>query len=114
MVWTKDALETLATEDAESAGLNANHFRAVITRESGWDISIQSQYPDSTGPNGKEDSWGISQINLPANPEVSLEMAQNPSFALSFMAEAWKGGQASKWSAWGQLKAEYGDGVWPE
>lgn len=113
-MWTKDALVALATEDAESRGLNANHFRAVINRESGWSTDIQSAYPDSSDPSGHEPSFGIAQINLPANASTTLKMADDPVYALGFMADRWKEGLAGHWTQYRLLEARYGDGAWPE
>lgn len=113
-MWTKDALVELATKDAEAGNLNVNRFLAVINRESGWDYSIQSNYPDPTGPNQKEDSWGLVQVNLPQNASTTRAMAQDPAYALSFMADAWETGLADHWTAYRQLQAKYGEGIWPE
>lgn len=113
MTWSKEALIELATDTAKSRGLNVNHFLAVIAGESGWDAAIQSGYPDPTGPNGQEDSWGVAQINLPANRSVTRAMAQNPLYAVPFMADAWAAGLATHWSQWRLLKAKYGNEEWP-
>ena len=46
----------------------------------------------------KENSWGIAQINLIAHPNVSIEQAQDISFALDFLIENYKQGKApSMW-----------------
>ena len=40
-------------------------------------VPQQSHYPDPSGPNGREDSWGIWQINLPSHPTVTREQAMD-------------------------------------
>lgn len=42
----------------------------------------------------KENSWGIAQINLIAHPNVSKEQATDISFALDFLIENYKQGNA--------------------
>lgn len=37
----------------------------------------------------REDSWGIAQINLYWNPQISKEQALNPEFAIKFMSDNW-------------------------
>lgn len=51
--------------------------------------------------NGKqEESYGLAQINLPSNPNVTLEQAQDPNFAIKFMAKNMSIGKASMWTCW--------------
>lgn len=37
----------------------------------------------------RENSWGVAQINLTYNPQVSKEQALNPRFAIYFMSKHW-------------------------
>lgn len=37
----------------------------------------------------REDSWGISQIWLPAHKQVNKEQALDPEFAVKFMSDNW-------------------------
>ena len=105
-------IKQTATED----GLNYNHFYATLNRESGGfqDVMIQSQYPNPNGPNGKENSWGICQINLDAFPNITRAQAQDPTFCIPWTGEMWKEGNAHLWSSYNELKKEYGDGTWPD
>lgn len=48
----------------------------------------------------REDSWGISQINLYYNPEITLDQTLDPEFSINFMAEQFSKGQARKWSCY--------------
>lgn len=56
-------------------------------------------------PDGsQEKSYGLVQIHLPDHPEITKEQAQNPDFAVSFMASEFSTGHASAWSCWRLLK----------
>jgi len=46
----------------------------------------------------QEQSYGLAQIHLPANPDVTLEQAQDPDFALDFMASHLAKGEMWRWS----------------
>lgn len=48
----------------------------------------------------RENSWGLSQINLTAHPDVTLEQAQDPDFAVRYMAREFAAGNASAWTCW--------------
>lgn len=52
----------------------------------------------------REDSWGLSQINLPAHPGITLSQAQDADFSIRFMAEEFAAGHAWKWTCWRTLK----------
>lgn len=45
----------------------------------------------------QEKSYGICQIHLPDNPDVSYEQAINPEFCVEFMAKEFAKGNQSKW-----------------
>lgn len=96
------AMFALATSTAAKYHLNVEHFVKVINCESGASSTIQSTVPDIAGPNGRENSWGIAQINLdPKNhPEVTMEQALDPTWSLEWMAERWVDGHAHEWTCW--------------
>jgi hypothetical protein len=72
----------------------------VIGCESQFNPTIQSGYYQ----NGvQEQSFGLSQINLPSNPGITLAEADDPSFSIRFMAQKFSEGYASKWSCWRKL-----------
>lgn len=50
--------------------------------------------------NEREYSWGLVQINLHYNPNVSLEQAQDPSFSIDFLAKNLAKGNHSWWSSY--------------
>lgn len=96
----------LAEAAAIKYGLNVEHFKAVIACESHWKTNVQSQYPDPTGPNGKEDSWGLVQIHLPSHREVTRAEAIDPAFAVEWMAKEWAVDRAYEWTCWRTLYAQ--------
>lgn len=48
----------------------------------------------------REQSYGLAQIHLPSNPEVSKEEAQDPEFAIEFMAQKFQDGKAERWTCY--------------
>ena len=50
-----------------------------------WDIKLQSRIINKRG--NREDSWGLSQIHLPSHPDITKKQAQDPDFAINYMAE---------------------------
>jgi len=66
-------------------------------------IECESHFDSTIGGdirNGVPTSWGLSQIHLPAHPEVSKEEATDPEFAIRFMGEAFKNGKQGMWSCY--------------
>lgn len=60
-----------------------------------WNPLLQSSYFS----NGiREESYGLAQIFLPAHPDISREQAQDPKFAISWMASELSKGHAAQWS----------------
>lgn len=93
----------MASTTAGRYHLNADHFAAVIACESSWDPSVQSGYKNPDGT--QERSYGLAQINLDANPTISLDEATDPEFALRFMAQSWAEGYARHWTCWDKKQA---------
>lgn len=65
--------------------------------------SIQSRIPDSTGPNGQEDSWGVAQIHLPDHLDINKEQAMNPEFAIDWSAKMFSLGKQRMWTCYRNL-----------
>lgn len=80
-----------ASTTAKNAGLSPVRFQKVIQCESNWVAT-------STGDNGT--SFGMVQIHLPAHPDVTLAEADDPYFAINFMAHAWQNGNENWWSCY--------------
>jgi len=57
--------------------------------------TIQSRCIDKNGK--RENSWGLVQINLDHNPQVTLEQALDPDFSLEFLASNLAQGRCKMW-----------------
>lgn len=71
---------------SEMYGVSGYQMERTIECESRFN-NVQSSVKDPSGPNGREDSWGIAQIHLPSHPDVSREEAMNEEFAIKWMAQ---------------------------
>lgn len=91
---TEIDLHTLASTTAEAYGINPVTFAKVVSCESNWD-------PDAVGDQGT--SFGLVQIHLPAHPDISESEADDPDFALSFMAREWLAGDQDAWSCYREI-----------
>ncbi len=45
-------------------------------------------------------SFGLSQINLPSNPTVTVAQATNKVFAVAFMAQGFRDGNQNRWTCY--------------
>ena len=91
------AISSLMLEKAEKYNISYQDLYDTISCESNFDIDVQSNHY----ANGKrEESYGLSQINLPSNPQVTYEQAIDPEFAVEFMAYNFSKGRHYLWSCW--------------
>lgn len=65
--------------------------------ESGF-VPKQSEIKNSTGPNGREDSWGVWQINLPGKT-VTRQQAMSVTWSTGWTIQQIKSG-FRKWTCW--------------
>lgn len=79
---------------AERHGVSSSTIYAVIKCESTFN-------PNAIGDGGT--SFGLSQIHLPAHPNITIEQAFDPDFAIEFMAKEMSIGNAWKWTCWKKL-----------
>lgn len=93
-------LEAYIYEAAAREGVKGVRLYHTLYCESGLQPNIQSSVPDPSGPNGREDSWGIAQIHLPSHPEVSRENALDPIWAIDWAAYQFSQGNARWWTCW--------------
>jgi hypothetical protein len=105
-------IDSVITEAAKKYHVNREILYDTLDCESQHfvDIKIQSGYRDTSGPNGKEDSWGVAQIHLPAHRDISKEQAQDPVFAINWTAQQFASGGASQWTCYRLIKANQ----WPK
>jgi hypothetical protein len=54
--------------------------------------------PQAIGDKGT--SYGLSQIHLPAHPEITKDQALDPRFAVDFAVDAFSHGEASMWTCY--------------
>lgn len=96
------AVEAKIRHYAKQYGVPYGDMYRVVACETGntFDEKIQSYVPDPDGPNGREDSWGLAQIHLPAHPNVTREQAQDADFALDFMARHFAEDDHWMWTCW--------------
>lgn len=73
--------------------VSAEKMRKTMFCESSYNPLAKGDYR-----NGKPTSFGLSQIHLPAHPEILEEQAYNPVFATEFMASEFSKGNIWKWS----------------
>ena len=101
-VWTQDMVKELARNTAKEHGLNVQKFLKTLNCENQFRAKGQSEH---VYKGEREDSWGSAQINLYWNPTISREQAEDPEFAIKFMAEQWSKGNAKLWTCWRMLSS---------
>lgn len=86
---------SLTIKYGEKYGVDPSVLFEVIRCETAgtFDPTIQSSCVFSNGV--REESYGLAQIYLPVHPDISLEQATDPEFAVEFMAKNWA--QHSSW-----------------
>lgn len=67
--------------------------RKIIKCESGFN-------PQAHNLTVREDSWGLSQINLKAHKNITKEQATDSKFAVNFLAENLAKGKGKMWTCW--------------
>lgn len=81
------SVEDLARYAAASHGADFVRMWATVRCEDPTlDPQKQSEIVDPDGPNGHENSWGLTQIDLDYNPSITKAEAVDPSFSLEMMA----------------------------
>lgn len=93
---TREELVAQATAIARDRHLNVDHFLKTIACESNWDAQ-------ALGDAGQ--SHGLVQIYAPPHPDITIGQANDPTFALQFMANEWSKDRAYEWSCWTTLFA---------
>lgn len=73
---------------------NENHT-FDFDRQSGLKYKKGNRWKQPAG--SREQSFGIAQIHLPDHPNVTMEEATDPEFAVEFMAQNFAKGKQSMW-----------------
>lgn len=79
-------------------------YRIIECENRELDPNLQSRIKRAGGPNGREDSWGISQIHLPDWPGISQDDARDPVYSVRFILAHVMKGKASLWSCYKKVK----------
>ena len=98
-VWDEATITELVYEVAEEKGLTKAKAREMVETircESEFDPGVQSRHIRKDGT--REKSYGLSQIHIPSWPEVKIEQAKDPIFAVTFMAKRFKEGKEDRWT----------------
>lgn len=97
--WSTTTVKELAIQVATENELPVKRFTDTIDCESGFTWNAY---------NASEDSAGAVQIHLPAHPDISKEQANDPEFAIRWMAEQWKEGNQDIWTCYGLTESGSG------
>ena len=107
-VWTEEMVKELARDTAKEYGLHTQKFLHTLNCENLFRAKGQSEHINEKGE--REMSFGAAQIHIPSHSTISQEQAEDPEFAIKWMAEKWSKGDAYLWSCWLRYTAE----GWPE
>jgi len=102
----KESWRDYAYYVASKEGLNVGAFMATLKCEGDF-YNGQSYVKNPSGPNGREDSWGVVQIHLPSHPEITKDQATNPFWSINWMADEWLKGNEWKWTCWHTAGKDY-------
>lgn len=87
---------------AEIFGVQPDLMLQVINCENPeWIPALQSRIIQRDGT--REDSWGLAQIHLPSHPTITKEQAQDPAFAIRFLADNLSKGNGNMWTCYRML-----------
>lgn len=98
---TQDAIESLS----EEYHISSSTMARIVSCETGGNTgstTIQSLAVNSKGQ--QENSWGLVQIDLDYHPDISRDEAQNPIFALTFLAQNLAAGNGHLWTCFNMMK----------
>lgn len=95
---------------ADKYNVSSKQMLSIMKCESSLDPTKQSEhyYTKDNHKLGikkgqRELSFGLSQIHLPAHPDITEEQAKDPVFAAEFMAKNFSEGHQRKWTCWRKL-----------
>ena len=92
---SKEEMIEYATVQALQAKISPSTALTVIKCESSWN-------PKAIGDGGY--SHGLVQIHSPSHPEISIEQAEDPKFAIDFLIYHLKAGNGNMWTCFRHIK----------
>lgn len=92
-------IEAYVREQAEQSGLGEAFYQTLKYESGNWQNG-QSAVVNPNGPNGHEDSWGVCQLFLPSNPDITKEQALDVEFCVSYTISEFKAGHARRWTGY--------------
>ena len=105
--WTVSRVKQLINAKAKEYGVSSYVMNTVVNCESQYVTDIQSKHrykkdrPHEGVVRGqREQSFGLVQIHLPAHPNVKMEQAVDPEFAIDFLAKNLAQGRGAMWSCY--------------
>lgn len=108
---TREDIVTLVAMFAVKHGLDPNKrselFATVLCEapknaDGTYDPAGQSRHITKKGT--REDSWGVTQINLPSHKDITRVQAQSAEWSINWMASAFSDGKEAMWTCWRDLK----------
>lgn len=99
-------VDGLIAQSAQKYSVSGRLMAQIINCESQY-VNEQSKVPDPTGPNGREDSWGLVQIHLHdrlgrvIHPGITRSMALDPVFSINYLALQLSLGNGGQWTCFG-------------
>lgn len=119
-VWTEQELFLYAEKYAEKHNVSKDKMIEVIDCEAPWSMingvksyslnNTQSKHKYNEGQIQRNPSWGAVgdyersfgpvQIHEPAHPEITREQANDPDFAINYLASEIAAGRGNKWSCY--------------
>lgn len=93
--YTKEDIITLIKLYSEKYDVDRYTMQQVVYHESSYKTTAVGDWE-----NGRYNSFGLSQIHLPSHQTITKEQAQDPHFALTFLAKNLKAGKGKMWTAY--------------
>ncbi len=96
MVYTKEQIGGLVSDYVDIYGGNKEAILATIECESHYKNVQSNIYSNGI----REDSWGLVQIHLPSNNDITKDQALDPSFSVRFIVKEFSIGHENRWSCY--------------
>lgn len=88
---TKADIMVLANEISAQYAVKAPLVKSIMQCESGFN-------PTATKITKREQSYGLVQINRLAHPSISIQQAEDPTYAITYLASNLKDGNGGMWT----------------